>query len=166
MYHRFFCLLLTIMGCMALAGAEEMQTMEVNLPKPFNQLTIPSSWKFYGKDENGLVWQHISNDEVTFSFSTGKTLSKSAKFDDLEKQMKRFAKGKAKSVPLVLQSLGLAKDYDMSAELQITSKDLSRVRFNKVKWMRLYDTSEEEMITVFKNGDQEVTETKRLKFVQ
>jgi hypothetical protein len=115
---------------------QDVQTVSTRFYAPLDSLTIPSVWNLEDMDREDITFEHTDNDMVDFDIVVGKLL-KGATLNELQKQLKKFVDGKAKSIPLLEKGLGVSFDAETLSELRASiNDDIELVNFGKIDWIK------------------------------
>lgn len=115
--------------------------LDANLETKFKgklaTINIDDVWLLEDMDSDMISFEHADNRDVNFDLLQGKSV-KSASLENLEKQFKKYIKGKAKSVPLLDDSLGFSPDESFRDDI---NPNIQRVILNGVEWLKVLSTN-------------------------
>ncbi len=147
------------------SAAETNQTIKTLFGKPFKSFNLSTYWELEDKDRSSVSFVHSADEDITFDFSSGNTLKSSATLDMLQKQIQLYAQGKAKTIPLIMESF-IGSDDDEDEDEDDDDEDglgfklednLTRVVINGVEWINLQYNNSLETTTTSSQGSWTTT---------
>lgn len=141
------------------SAAEPNQTIKTLFGKPFKSFNLSTYWELEDKDRSLVSFVHSADEDITFDFSSGNTLKGSATLDMLQNQIQLYAQGKAKTIPLIMESFIDSDDNDDEDDDDDDSlgfkleNNLTRMVINGVEWINLQYNNSLETTTTSSYGD-------------
>ena len=126
-----------------ISAQEGYQQFKSNFDDPFRNLTLDNFWILDDLDEKSVSFEHLNDEDVTFTIHVGKALDENISIEKLYRQIKA-ANGKVNDIPLLFKSFPLVILLLELLEMDIQFEKYQRTTINQLASITGYIMNEDD----------------------